>query len=882
MKKSLFFLVIILSCFPIVHAQQVVMTGVVKDSLQKPLPFANIIAKPKNPNVNLTFAITDEEGRYKLQLNKGKIYTVEISYIGYATLKYNCKATKTKKDFVLRESNNQLDEVVIELPVTVKEDTITYKVDKFTNGKERKLKNVLKKLPGVEVDRNGRVTVNGKKVSKLLVDNKPFFGGNPKLGVENIPADAVKKVQAIDNYNEVAFLKNVSDSNKMALNIELKEDKKQFVFGDVEAGKGNENYYKTHANLFYYSPKTNINFIGNLNNIGEKTFTFKDYINFQGSVNSVFSGNYNWKGGDFSPFLKSNDILKTQHQFGAASISYGASSTLNISGYGIFSNTNNSSFQTKENKYTQFNENKEQHSNQKNTLGISNLILDYTPNNKEQWYFKTRLKRNSNKKLNSVLSRIESQSNSINTNRNGIATNINQNIEWHKRGSEAHTFSALVDYTFDKNNPTTFWQSTQPVLQGLIPIDISQNLLRIQQLKATEQHNVNTVFKHFWILNRKNHIYSTIGNNFLTQLFSTNDYQILDNNAQNSFTSAGFNNKTDYKFHDFFLGLHYKFRTGIFTIKQGVNLHRYYWALNQNTKKNTIKWVALPDFNAEIKFNRSKKIRLNYALKTNFSDASKLANRFYLQSYSSVFKGNENLENELYHNARVFYSRFSAYRGLTFFVITNYTKKINGYRNAVNFEGINRFTTYEMLKNPSERVSVFTDITKRIKNIKYKFSGTYLNANFIQKINNEYVRNKNNNFSLDIGVETLFEDAPIFELGYKRSIGNFTSSNSVSKFVTDEPYLNIEYDFLEDFKFNFEYTYYNYQNKTLNQKNNYQLAETSLLYQKEDSPFTFKIMAKNLFNTQFKQSNSFSNYLISDTKTYIMPRVFMFSLAYKL
>ena len=96
------------------------------------------------------------------------------------------------------------------MPVTVKGDTTTFKTEKFITGEERKLKNVLKKLPGVEVDKKGNVTVQGKKVTKMLVDNKKFFGGNSKLAVENIPANAVGDIEVIDNYNEVAFLKKDS------------------------------------------------------------------------------------------------------------------------------------------------------------------------------------------------------------------------------------------------------------------------------------------------------------------------------------------------------------------------------------------------------------------------------------------------------------------------------------------------------------------------------------------------------------------------------------------------------------------------------------------------------------------------------------------------
>lgn len=878
-----YILTVILFLAPFSVVSQINIKGFVKDSLQNPLSYTNIIAKPNESAKNMRFVITDEKGYYSLELQKDTGYTITVNHMGYEPATYEFTVTKnTTKNFNLKEAKNRLDEVVIELPVMIKEDTISYNPKNFTNGKERKLKNILKKLPGMEVGKNGQVTVMGKKVTTLLVDNKPFFGGNTKLGVENIPADAVDKIEAIDNYNEVAFLKNVSNSDKMALNIQLKEDKKRFMFGDIEAGKGNKSYYKTHGNLFYYAPKTNVNFIGNLNNIGEKTFTFKDYLNFQGGVNAVFSGNFNFKGGNFKQFLENNDILSSKHRFGAFNISRVISSTFDASGYVIVSNNNTNSFETSQNQYTLFNEEKETSINSKNTLTIGNITLDYTPNNDEQWYFKTQVKQANHTKNNSVFSKINKNINTIKTDGNSESTYINQNIEWHQKSSNTHTFSALADYTFDINKPTTFWQTTQPILQGLIPVNTSQSNLQLQQNKQTEQHYFNTTFKHYWVLNRNNHIYPTIGNIYQTQRFSTNDFQILDDASHNNFSSNGFRNQLNYTFHDFFVGLHYKFRTGIFTFKQGAILHRYHWNVNQQNIVDKTQWNILPDFETKIEFNKSKTIKVNYALKTNFADASKLASRFYLQSYSSVFKGNENLENELYHTARISYNRFSLYRGLTLFANARYTKQIKGYRNSVDFQGVNRFVTYQLINNPSENIDANFSIRKKIKNIRYNLKGGFDFSEFKQQINNLYNTNTRTNYSYEIGAETLFDKFPFINVGFKQAIGSYDANNTTSIFITNEPFLNIEYDFLKDFKFNFEYTRYSYQNKTQNLKDTYQIANASLLYQKEDSPFTFKLYGNNLFNTTFKQSNSFSDYLISDTKTYVMPRVVMFSIAYKL
>jgi len=882
MKKNLLFIflfVISTTSF----SQKVTLSGAVKDSLQTPLPYANVIAKPKDVSKNLQFAITDNEGYYKLLLEQGDTITISISYLGYKPIEYQFIAIKADtKNFTLLQSSEQLDEVIIEMPVTVRGDTTTYKTDKFTDGSERKLKNVLKKLPGVEVDKNGGVTVQGKKVTTMLVDGKKFFGGNSKLAVDNIPANAIGNVQVIDNYNEVAFLKGLTDSDEMAMNIQLKEDKKRFVFGDVEAGKGNKEFYKTSANLFYYSPKTNVNFIGNSNNIGEKTFTIRDYMSFSGGINAVFSGNFNFKGGDFSQFMESNDVVNSKQKFGAINITKVATQKLDVSGYAIFSNSNTSSFVENVNEYTTFTEQRTNTTTADNLLGIGNLNLEYTPNSLEKWHVRSQVKRTNNTNNNSLVSLINANTNTIATDRDLTATYINQNIEWHKRQNDKHTFSSVFSYVFDKNNNAAFWQTQNPILQGLIPADNSQDVLRIHQLKNYQEQNIDLVFKHFWEINNSNHIYTTVGNKFINQDFLTNDSQTLDDGSLNNFANGGFGNDLNFKLNDVFLGMHYKFRTGIFTVKQGVELHNYNWNLANQTNLENNKWVVLPDFLADIEFNKSKKLKLNYNLKTSFSDASKFANRFYLQSYNSVFKGNETLENNLYHAARAYFSRFSLYRGIMLFVNLNYNKQVKGVRSTVDFNDINQFLTVKMFDNPSEDWRGNIHLEKTIKELKYKFDVGFNDATYIQEINNTSQTNKNNGYNYEFAIETLFDNFPTIEVGFNTEVGKFTSSLNTSKFVTTEPFVTIDYDFLKGFIFNFDYRQSNYQNKTLGQKNVYEIANATLSYKKENSGWSYKITAQNMFNTQFKQSNRFTDYLISDSKTFILPRILMFSIGYNL
>lgn len=877
-------LLLLFTLFQLCGFSQNILKGTIKDSLQNPLPSANIIAQPQDSLKQIQFAIADELGRYRLELENIP-YTVTASYMGYEPLKFEVVLSETTvRDLVLKPKAEGLKEVVIEMPVVVKEDTIIYNVNKFVTGEERKLKDVLKKLPGVEVGKDGVVTVQGKKVTVMLVENRKFFGGGSKLAVENIPANAVDQVEVLDNYNQVAFLKNLQDSDEMAMNIKLKEDKKDFVFGDIEAGKGNEDFYRVHSNLFYYSPKTTINLIGNLNNIREQVFTYEQYFDFQGGMNQVFKeGNtvFDTPNDDFLQFIENEDVIKSVRQFGAINFTQEVNNKLNVSGYGIFSKTKENTFSQSTNQYNTFTEKQDLTSMTNNEFAIGNIKAVYLPNLTDQWYFKTQFKKTDNRYNNIINSIVDTANKTFLTNKDVLESYFNQTIEWHKKESKKHTFSFVANYTFKDRTPRALWETSDPILQGLIPI-IKEPVVRLKQLKRFRNSDFDAIFKHYWVLNRNNHIYSTIGNTYLNDLFYTQDIQELDDGSINDFNNANFGNNLNFSLNDFFFGLHYKFKTGIFTFNQGAFLHNYQWTAKQeiNTKEN--KTLVLPSFSVKAEFNRLKELQFDYELKSSFSDASKFANNYYLESYNAIIKGNEDLENGLYHNFKLRYSKFSTYNGIRLYALANYVKRLRGVQNAVRYQGINQYVMPILLDNPETRWSLFGNIKKKIKDINFSAGLNYGSSKYVQKVNNKFEKNRNSSVSYSVEAKTLFDKFPIIEIGFKQSIGNYTLGGNKSEFITNEPFLNVDYDFFNGFIASFDYTSYKYKNKSLNQHNSYEIANASLYYRKESSAWSFKVEAKNLFDVEFKNRNSFSSYIISDTKTYILPRIIMFSIGYNL
>ncbi len=885
-------LFLILLYSSISYSQNHTITGVVFDDSNNPLESANIIAKPLQEKATLKFAIADNKGRYKIELESNVKYEITVSYIGFTEeiLIIEPNSTLTSYNFKLKSTGEQLKEIVIKhefKPIVIKKDTLTYDVKAFANGNERKMKEILEKLPGVEVDKKGNVTVQGKRVTKMLVEGKSFFGGGSKLAVENIPADALDKIEVIDHFNQVGFMKQVSDSEDLAMNVKLKENKKKFVFGDVEAaaevGNADNGFYLGHAGLFYYSPKTNVSFIGDINNIGKSTFTFEDLMRFEGGVSSFLNGRKSFTN-LYSFANDNNDVVQNKSQFGALNFSVDVSPKVEVSGYGIFSKVLIASQTESKNKYLQNStisfENKFQNSYSRSVLGIVNVKLDYSPNNKEKWYYNAQYQSSSNDintTINSITNMNSSVFETINTADN---TSVKQYIEWHKSYNNKHTTTFVVNQSYDKNTPQNQWFTNQPFLAGLIPLQPDSNYT-IEQIKKVQNNSVDVLFKHYWIVNNFNHLYTIIGNNYGASRFETSDKQLLTNGFVNDFSTAGFGNNVKYQLNDAYIGLEYKFKIGKWTNKPGIYLHNYHLKTNQNATDYTIsKTLFQPQFNSDYEFNKSESLNFSYRLANTFPEVSQLANQFILQSYNSVFKGNALLENESYHSANLRYSKMNMYRGIILNGMVSYNKKVKTTRNEIQLSGINQYSFPILTDNPETNWRLNSSVSKKVYRFTLKLNSSLSWFNYMQTVNNVTTSIDRNNQNLAVTLKTAYKKWPDVSVGYTKGFSQF---NGITKtnYQSDEFNSDIEITFFKYFIYKLEYE--NLKNtNNINQTNFYEIANTSLRYQKKNSPFGFEVFVNNLLDNKVKNSYSFSDYVISERSTYVLPRVFMFSVSYKL
>ena len=238
-------------------AQSIDFGGFITDAMGNKIMGANIVAIEKETQILDGFGISNEDGYFKLILKSDTDYDLKISFIGFKEISFIFNEKENiERNIVLEEQTETLDEVelVYEMPVTIKGDTIVYNADSFNTGSERKLEDVLKNLPGIEVNDEGRIEVEGKEVTKITVEGKDFFDGDSKLATQNLPANAVGKVEVLRNFSEVNQLRSVTNNeDNVAINISLKSGKDKFWFGELGGGIGNDDRFVAEPKIFYYS-----------------------------------------------------------------------------------------------------------------------------------------------------------------------------------------------------------------------------------------------------------------------------------------------------------------------------------------------------------------------------------------------------------------------------------------------------------------------------------------------------------------------------------------------------------------------------------------------------------------------------------------------------
>lgn len=276
------------------YAQRFTLKGAIADTSKAPLPFVTVtLLKPVDSTL-VHFMSTEDDGTFLFKNIEAVPYVLKISFVGFQPYSQRIDS-KTDLDLgVIQLKAIVLEEVTLKgekEPITIKKDTIEFNAGSFKVRPNSSVEELLKKLPGVEVDAEGNVKAQGQNVQKVLVNGKEFFGNDPKMATKNLPADAIDKVQVFDQKSDQAVFSGIDDGQKTkTINLETKDKNKQMSFGKVMGGYGTDNRYEGKANFNTFKNKNQFSLIGMANNVNQSGFSFSDYFEFMGGANGMGRG----------------------------------------------------------------------------------------------------------------------------------------------------------------------------------------------------------------------------------------------------------------------------------------------------------------------------------------------------------------------------------------------------------------------------------------------------------------------------------------------------------------------------------------------------------------------------------------------------------------
>ncbi len=313
MRRFFTLLLIVSIAGPLAAQKNGTVKGTAFDTLSKQnVGAATITVLERKDSSLVTFTMTGADGRFEIKGLANGDYRLLISHVNYHNSNKYFSISDSLKDadlgtMVMNDKAKVLAEVVLENeapPITLINDTIQYNAGSFKTAPNASVEQLLKKLPGVKVEKDGTVKAQGETVTKVLVDGKEFFGNDPKVATKNLPADAVDKVQVYDRQSDQAQLTGFEDGNyEKTINLKLKKDKKKGLFGKVNAGVGNKDRYEGRFNVNSFKGARQLSAIGMGNNTNAEGFSFMDILNFTGELSRMQRGG----GGNININLSTSD-----------------------------------------------------------------------------------------------------------------------------------------------------------------------------------------------------------------------------------------------------------------------------------------------------------------------------------------------------------------------------------------------------------------------------------------------------------------------------------------------------------------------------------------------------------------------------------------------
>jgi hypothetical protein len=293
-----FLTIVLILTTTIAFSQQTSLSGHLINEEGEPLMYATAVLLTPIDSTMAYYAVSDEDGSFLIKNIKQGKYILQAGFMGYESYfkKIDCPMASGNDlgSIVMLSKIETLAEYQVNadrIPILIKKDTVEYVANAFKTKTDDVVEELLKKLPGIEVDRAGNIKAHGEDVQRVMVDGKEFFSNDPTVATKNLPANAIDRVQVYNKKSDETELSGIDDgSYSKTINLVLKEGKKSAYFGDVTGGYGTDEHFQAGGKLFRFTRKYQFAALGMINNIGKSGFSFQDYLDFKGGLQGMMSG----------------------------------------------------------------------------------------------------------------------------------------------------------------------------------------------------------------------------------------------------------------------------------------------------------------------------------------------------------------------------------------------------------------------------------------------------------------------------------------------------------------------------------------------------------------------------------------------------------------
>lgn len=894
--------------------------GVVVDSAdKKPIDKAVIALVVKANPADTAYSFTDEKGQFRFETVPSTPFTVIISNLGFRPVAKFVNVSKAEKtidigNVILASQGKLLDEVVVTAaPIIVKEDTIEYNAASFKVKEGAVVEDLLKKLPGVTVDKDGNITAQGKSVSRVKVNGKDFFGGDVKTATKELPANIVDKIQVIDDYGDQATVSGIKDGDPdKVINIQIKKDKNKGFFGRVTAGAGTEGRYQASFNGNYFNNNRQISVVANSNNTNTSLFNFSgggnrgatslmrsgmSVMSDMGGMNQMSQNAGNFSGGNNSGISTSTSTgFNYRDQWGKKVSVYGSysysrnnneqlqySSSQNFYDTSSFVNNSDQNNRKISNSH-RFTFNLEYQIDSFNYLKVSPSV-NYTGSDANNYNIFDYTQTGGSKTSDGSTRNINS------SDAPNISANILYNHRFRKRG---RNFSASINLGTSESNSTQDITNLNYRYTGPFP-GPNNTFQYIDQ--ENDNRNYGFRFTYSEPLSKKrsldfsySHNHSYGRNNKQTfNVDSATKVKTLNNFLTNDYENDFYNNR---------IGISMRTTTKKYNYTLGVSVQPVDLQGNSITKDSAYKPIrranVFPIARLVYNFSRTKSLNFNYTGDATQPSFSQLQPVQDFSDPQNAKAGNPGLRPSVTHNLNFSYNNFNIISGKVLFSnLTFSTTRNKIVYNTINRGGGSQLSIPENV-NGYYNVLGFYAYSRPYKNRKYvlTLNGTANYNHNISLIDSSRIIGRNwivnQGFTFEFNYKDWLElgagiSYGLNDVNYKKPAGKSISTlqNSSSNNWTFSHNININFTKTLALKYDIDYTINNGLSSAVSR--NLVIMNASLeqqLFKKKNG--IIRLAAYDLFKQNSNISRSVTANQIIDSRTNRLTRYFLLSFTYRL